>query len=174
MDFIHSFLRHLAIPGGVFILQKELSFLIIPLPEKIGKPVPDKLRKEFSIYVSIIRNKFNHKIGHMSYSPNFLSLVLHSWCNLSPFFLHMQVLGVLACWHGSVLWTQLANQEKKDILSVQKFIINALHFWASFNLFQVVLHGTICMIRFVWLLFGFSMIRLIWTCRFENRNNFLY
>ena len=30
------------------------------------------------------------------------------------------------------------------------------------------------MIRFAWLLFGFSMIRLIWKCKLRNRNNFLY
>ena len=31
------------------------------------------------------------------------------------------------------------------------------------NGLKAVLHRTICMIRFVWRLFGFSVIRLIWT-----------
>ena len=39
---------------------------------------------------------------------------------------------------------------------------------------KAVLHGTIFVIRFVWLLFGFSMIRQIWTCKLQNRNNFLH
>ena len=39
-----------------------------------------------------------------------------------------------------------------------------LHFFL-----MVVLHGTICMIRFVWLLFVFCMIRIIWTCKIDER-----
>ena len=39
---------------------------------------------------------------------------------------------------------------------------------------KAVLHGTICMIRIVWLLFDFSTIGLIWTCKLQNRNNFLH
>ena len=38
---------------------------------------------------------------------------------------------------------------------------------------KAVLHITICMIRFVWLLFSFSMMRIIWTCKLRNRSNFL-
>ena len=38
--------------------------------------------------------------------PSLLSLVLHSWCN--PPLHNIEVLGVLACCHGSVLWTEQA------------------------------------------------------------------
>ena len=80
-DFIHSFLGHLKILGGAFILQKRRSFLIIPLAEKMGKLVPNKLRKQFSIYVPFILKTFNdtsamgngnHKLGHAFYSPFFV------------------------------------------------------------------------------------------------------
>ena len=58
----------------------------------MGNPVPDKLQKQFSIYVSFILKKFNHtsamrngshKLGHMSYSPLFL--VLSTWFLMQPF-----------------------------------------------------------------------------------------
>ena len=38
---------------------------------------------------------------------------------------------------------------------------------------KAILYRTICMVRFAWLLFVFSMIQLIWTCKLRNRNNFL-
>ena len=37
---------------------------------------------------------------------------------------------------------------------------------------NVVLQGMICMIRFVWLVFGFSMTWLIWMCKSQNSNDF--
>ena len=49
----------------------------------MGKPIPDKLRKQSSFYVSFILKTFNHnsamgngnhKLGHTSYSPFFLVL----------------------------------------------------------------------------------------------------
>ena len=54
--------------------------------------------------------------------PLFLSLVLHSWCNPSPFFLHMQVLAVLVCWHRS----NYPHLGKRYIPSAQNFVI--MHF----------------------------------------------
>ena len=64
-------------------MQRQYSFLIIPLAEKMGKPIPDKLLKQFSIYIPFTRKTFNHtsamensnhKLGHTFYSPLFLVL----------------------------------------------------------------------------------------------------
>ena len=76
-------------------MQKQLSFLIIPLLKKMGKPVPDKLQKQFSIYIPFIWKTFNHtsaigngnhELGHTSYSPFFVVLGTAFLMQPFPFF----------------------------------------------------------------------------------------
>ena len=53
-------------------------------------------------------------------------------------------------------------------------MLNLTKEWKQPPVVKPVLHGTICMIRIVWLLLDFSIIGLIWTCKLQNRNNFLH
>lgn len=65
-------------------MQKQLCFFINPLAENIGKPVLDKLQKQFSIYVPLIQKTFSAPVSwkmktiilavHTSFSPFFLAL----------------------------------------------------------------------------------------------------
>ena len=124
-----------------FILQKQLSFPIIPLAEKMGKPVPDKLRKQFSIYIPFIRKTLNHtsamgndnhKLGHTFYNPFFLALGTAFLMHLSLSFSTCKSLVTLLVVVNLSCGPNQPHQDKNDILSVQKFSSNALHFQANF------------------------------------------
>ena len=140
-----SFLGHLAILEGHFILQKQFSFLIILLAEEMEKLVLDKLPNQFSIYVPFIMITFNHtsamgngnhKLGHTSYSPFFLVLV--TALLMQPFpFLSIHTSPWCPCLLAWICLVDPTSPIKIRRISSQSTIFNnALHVRANFNRFK--------------------------------------